>query len=367
MRSSILLCTAVFAACDAIDRTARDSAAARDTAAGTVALDSAAREDSVRRDSLRADSIGGGELVIHPDRARRGGVIVALLLSDSTATPRCTWKGTPLACHVVENGVRALVPLPAGDTAGAYVLSMETPNAKVSRRIVVADTTFERELILLSDSLYALVRRRREIARDARAVRQVLGTTSAEQRWSGRWRDPLSGRIETAGYGIERFYAPASDSSRTFKLSGSLETKGVFGGDTASALADLPGWRHAGVDVARALRTTVSAPAAGLVADVGTYTLMGRTVFLDHGQGVFSAYFHLDSVLVRRGDLVRPGDALGRVGRSGLATGPHLHYGIYVHGRDIDPALWHDAVEWMTRSPRALAGRALRDTVSGVR
>ena len=84
-----------------------------------------------------------------------------------------------------------------------------------------------------------------------------------------------------------------------------------------------------------------------MVADVGQYTLMGRTVLIDHGLGVFSAYFHLDTALVRRGDLVKAGQAIARVGQSGLATGPHLHYGIYVNGRDVDPALWHEAVAWM--------------------
>jgi murein DD-endopeptidase MepM/ murein hydrolase activator NlpD len=62
---------------------------------------------------------------------------------------------------------------------------------------------------------------------------------------------------------------------------------------------------------------------------------------LDHGQGVHSAYFHLDTVLVREGDLVRRGATLGRVGATGLATGPHLHYGIYIHGKDVDPETWH--------------------------
>jgi murein DD-endopeptidase MepM/ murein hydrolase activator NlpD len=62
---------------------------------------------------------------------------------------------------------------------------------------------------------------------------------------------------------------------------------------------------------------------------------------LDHGQGVHSAYFHLDTILVREGDIVRRGASLARVGATGLATGPHLHYGIYLHGKDVDPAVWH--------------------------
>ena len=66
--------------------------------------------------------------------------------------------------------------------------------------------------------------------------------------------------------------------------------------------------------------------------------LTGRTVVVDHGQGVHTAYFHLDTVTVRNGGVVRLGDPLGKTGASGLTTGPHLHYGVYVHGNDVDPA-----------------------------
>jgi len=76
------------------------------------------------------------------------------------------------------------------------------------------------------------------------------------------------------------------------------------------------------------------------VAEVGEYILTGRTLVLDHGQGVLSAYFHLDTVLVREGDVAQAGRTIARVGSTGLATGPHLHYGIYVHGKDVDPVAW---------------------------
>jgi murein DD-endopeptidase MepM/ murein hydrolase activator NlpD len=133
-----------------------------------------------------------------------------------------------------------------------------------------------------------------------------------------------------------------------------MRPTGGFGADSLRGDINLPGWRHAGVDIPRFRGSVVAAPAAGLVADVSQYTLMGRTVLLDHGLGVFSAFFHLDSVLVRRGDLVDAGEQIARVGSTGLATGPHLHYGIYINGRDVDPALWHDAVAWM-ESARAMA------------
>jgi murein DD-endopeptidase MepM/ murein hydrolase activator NlpD len=97
------------------------------------------------------------------------------------------------------------------------------------------------------------------------------------------------------------------------------------------------------------------------VAEVGDYTLTGKTLIVDHGQGVMTAYFHLDTVLVRKGDLVRAGKTLGRVGATGLATGPHLHYGVYVHGQDVDPAAWQ------AMPPFARADSSARVTASAAR
>lgn len=366
MRPLILLSVAVFAACDTISRDAAmldSSKVTTDSAAGSIALDTGAAHYGVTGKSpVLVDS---NAVTVFPDRPTRGGVVVALLKSDSSATARCTWRGKAMPCHASDNGVRLFVPLPADDSAGTFALTIETPNARVTRQITVEDRDFGRELILLPDSLFSLVKRGADIARDARAVRQLLLAVGAEQRWSGRWRDPAREREKTSPYGIERFYASASDSSRSIPL-GSAKTKASFGSDTLRrGDIDLPGWRHAGVDIARSKGSMITATAGGLIADMGEYTLMGRSVFIDHGLGVFSAFFHLDTVLVKRGDIVRAGQEIARVGRSGLATGPHVHYGVYVNGRDIDPALWREAVDWMAGKGRAIASRDTAQRAKG--
>jgi murein DD-endopeptidase MepM/ murein hydrolase activator NlpD len=168
-----------------------------------------------------------------------------------------------------------------------------------------------------------------------------MSVETPERAWTGKWGEPIAGS-KGEGYGAERFYFPASDSSRVLNLDPASRARGTFGGDTATATAKVPSWRHSGVDISAAKGTRVLAPAAGVVADVGDYTLTGRTAIIDHGHGVFTAYFHLDTTNVRRGDQIRAGRVIGRVGATGLATGPHLHYGVYVHGKDVDPAAWRD-------------------------
>ncbi len=342
----------VLAAACSVEKADRD---ATDTTATPPPADTVPRADTARGvvfDTTPAmAATDSGNVLMGPEEIRRGGVVVAVAQGLTIESPRCAWKGAPLPCYRTPAGVRALVPLPADEPGGRYALVIERPASRITREVTVAESNFEQELIFLDDSIHALLKRGRDIARDARAVRRVLETETPEQHWSGAWRMPLEGG-KSSKYGVERFYYRASDSTRVVRLEPSARARGSFGADTVSAAQDVPAWRHAGVDIAAARGTSVRAPQAGAVAEVGDYVLTGRTLILDHGQGVHSAYFHLDTVLVREGDVVRRGATLARVGASGLATGPHLHYGIYLHGKDVDPAVWH-AIAASTLDPGA--------------
>lgn len=325
--------------------------------AATVAGVPAVPTDSTAVAAAAPDS---GVVQLYPAQPRRGGVLFALAEGLATPAPRCTWDGAPLPCHATASGVLAIVPLTADEPAATHTLAFDRPAGRLTRTVTVADRDLGRGLIFLDSARYALVERGRDVASDARALRAVLAAESPERRWRGRWREPVPlGRAE--GYGAERFYYRASDSARAVSLGAAARARGAFAADTSDApraAGDAPAWRHSGVDAPVTLGTAIQAPAGGVVADVGAYLLPGNTVVLDHGQGVLSAYFHLDTALVRRGDQVRAGQRIGRVGDTGLTTGPHLHYGVYVHGRDVDPAAWRDMPVFVyADTGRVLAGR----------
>jgi murein DD-endopeptidase MepM/ murein hydrolase activator NlpD len=65
--------------------------------------------------------------------------------------------------------------------------------------------------------------------------------------------------------------------------------------------------------------------------------IYGNAVLIDHGHGIFSAYFHLDKALAKQGSEVKKGTKIGTVGQSGYATGPHLHLSIKINGVSVDP------------------------------
>ena len=113
---------------------------------------------------------------------------------------------------------------------------------------------------------------------------------------------------------------------------------GIYG--SQRILNGRPRSPHVGVDIAAPKGTPVVASAAGRV--VLTHENMfftGKTVLIDHGLGVGTIYIHMSAIEVKKGALVRRGQRIGRIGMTGRATGPHLHWGLTWRGLRLDPAL----------------------------
>jgi lysostaphin len=99
---------------------------------------------------------------------------------------------------------------------------------------------------------------------------------------------------------------------------------------------------HAGVDIANKRRTRVTAPNRGKVVLSQKLAVHGNTVMIDHGFGVVSIYNHLHRRKVKEGDMVTQGDIIGSIGDTGVATGPHLHWGLSIQNVRVDPLYWVD-------------------------
>lgn len=94
---------------------------------------------------------------------------------------------------------------------------------------------------------------------------------------------------------------------------------------------------HSGEDIGAPTGTDVVASNDGVVRLTVDHIFSGRGIYLDHGMGLYSMYFHLSDVLVRDGDLVKSGQVIGKVGATGRATGPHLHWGAKINGARVNP------------------------------
>jgi hypothetical protein len=150
-------------------------------------------------------------------------------------------------------------------------------------------------------------RREPELARIA-AARAV---DSGSQGWRQRFVWPARGRI-SGRFGAQRVYRGR------------------------------PGSYHSGIDIAGGTGTPYVAPADGVVvlAAERPFTLEGYLLIIDHGMGLSSAFLHSSELLVREGESVRQGQTIGRIGATGRATGPHLHWGLMWRGSRLDPLLF---------------------------
>ena len=97
---------------------------------------------------------------------------------------------------------------------------------------------------------------------------------------------------------------------------------------------------HSGMDIAAPQGRSVKAPAEARVLFTGNLFFTGNVIYLDHGNGVISLYAHLSKIKVKKGQKVKQGQIIGKVGKTGRVTGPHLHWSIYLNGNAIDPALF---------------------------
>ena len=119
----------------------------------------------------------------------------------------------------------------------------------------------------------------------------------------------------------------------TGRISGRFGSQRIYRGE--------PGSYHSGLDIAGGQGTTYVAPADGVVTlAADDFSLEGRLLIIDHGQSLNSAFLHSSELFVREGQAVKQGQPLGRIGATGRATGPHLHWSIKWGDARLDPLLF---------------------------
>lgn len=127
----------------------------------------------------------------------------------------------------------------------------------------------------------------------------------------------------------QRFTWPARG-----RLSGMFGSQRIYNGT--------PGSYHSGTDIAGAAGGAITAPADGVVilAAASPFTLEGNLLMIDHGMGLNSAFLHCSQILVHQGEAVKQGQLIARIGMTGRATGPHLHWSIKWRDSRLDPILF---------------------------
>ena len=94
---------------------------------------------------------------------------------------------------------------------------------------------------------------------------------------------------------------------------------------------------HSGIDIAASQGTSVHAPSSGIVAKIGDFFFNGKTVLLDHGQGLITMYCHLSKINVNEYEKIEKGVKIGEIGMTGRVTGAHLHWGVSLNNVRVNP------------------------------
>lgn len=138
-------------------------------------------------------------------------------------------------------------------------------------------------------------------------------------------------------------YRNVSFTPNGFKQNFIWPVKGRISGQYGSQriLNGIPKRPHFGLDIAAPTGTDIIAPADGIVTlSRNDMYFEGGTLFIDHGQGLTSVMIHLSDVIAKEGQHIKQGELIGKVGMTGRATGPHLHWGIKLRGQiNLDPLL----------------------------
>jgi len=146
----------------------------------------------------------------------------------------------------------------------------------------------------------------KRVKREAAVIRSIWSTDNTLPKWDGAFLMPIDGDIV-----------------------------GTFG--KRSIINNLRRASHTGIDQAGNKEDPVRAINNGKVILIANHFFSGNSLYLDHGGGIISMYFHLDKILVNKGDYIKKGEVIGILGATGRVTAPHLHWGVRINGARINP------------------------------
>jgi murein DD-endopeptidase MepM/ murein hydrolase activator NlpD len=172
----------------------------------------------------------------------------------------------------------------------------------------VLNRSFKTQYLTVSEEMNETHNDNAAIYEFAQLVKPARTLSAKEKLWEGKFIMPVEGEL-TTDFAEIRYVNNEPSSSR-----------------------------HSGLDLAAPKGTPVLAPNNGFVTFAMKGLLSpGNTVVIDHGMGLFTSYYHLDTIGVEKGDEVTKGDVIGTVGSTGFSTGPHLHYAVSIYNTYVNP------------------------------
>lgn len=238
-----------------------------------------------------------------------GGIAWVPISSQSATPPKINYQQRRVV--VLHDGQQwvALVGIPLSAKSGKHTVIDQRTKKRYSFQ--VKNKKYKTQRITLKNKRYVHPNRKdlQRIQRERKLIKAALATPWRKTATSPLpLEQPVRGRFSSP-FGLRRY----------------------FNGQPRNP--------HTGLDIAARQGTSVGAAASGKIVKTGHYFFTGKTIFIDHGQGIVTLYGHLNTIAVSRGQKVKKGQTIGTVGKTGRATGPHLHWSVSMNNTMVDPTL----------------------------
>lgn len=272
----------------------------------------------------------GYRIYLAPEKPGAGQTLIIALqslekepLNKETQLQNMIFLKHSFQLEAVAGGWRGIVAVPLGTKTGTYDLIVKSKKGTaLVLPVAVTDHDYGEQRLTVKAEMATPMRPEnlKKIKKDRHDLKIAYGSSAPRLLLNNRLRPPLNSPL-TSPFGTRRL------------------------------LNGKPKSPHGGIDFKAAIGIPVPAAAAGRVVLAEELYYSGRIVIIDHGLSIFSLYMHLSEIDCRVGDPVTAGQIIGKSGKSGRVTGPHLHWGIKIAGVFVDPLRFVNDSEQLLQIP----------------
>lgn len=252
------------------------------------------------------DAEAAPTIMVQPKKIGPGDIVI-IRVTNAAGPVEGTFNNKKLYFNTAKNSYKAVLGIDLNTEPGTYPLEVMINGKKLLKNIKIAKKKFPVQRLTLPEDMVVLSpENEARVERDQKKT-SVIWPVDSLRIWNGNFINPLPGKEVGTPFGVRRI------------------------------INHIPKNSHSGVDITADEGEPVHAPNDGVVVLVDDLFYSGNSVVLDHGQGIYTMFFHLSKITVRYGQAVMKGDTIALVGSTGRATGAHLHWGVRMQGAKVDP------------------------------
>ncbi len=245
------------------------------------------------------------EIIVEPTTPAPGDLFV-VTVKNFRGPLEGKFNGKKIYFNPSKETLKAIIAVDYFTEPGKYDLEISSHGADFKQMVEVIKKEYEVQQLTLPKHMVELSAKDEARAERDQRKMEAIWPIETSRSWTGDFINPLKGEIITP-FGVRRI------------------------------INKIPKSPHSGVDVRGHKGDKIIAPNNATVALIDKQFFAGKALVLNHGQGIYTMFFHLSKVLVKLGQSVKKGDVIALVGATGRATGPHLHWGVRVQGARVDP------------------------------